>query len=373
MAGDGAMNAGGSSAAGAGGGSAGTSAGGGGAAPTEAPLVFVGGSSEVRSYRFEPDTGVFTLASQTSMLGPNPSYFAVSPDARSLLIANETDDSAGGITATLIAPNGELERVNHTTGPDGGFTFVALSPNGHHTLAASYNGGSVSVFNLGMDGIIGVELDNRDFGAGAQTHGVAFDPSGEHVFIPNKGNDEIAQLSISGEGTLTPNTPAAVRTADGAGPRHIAMHPSGNLAFVINELDSTMVPYQVSATGTLTPGTPVSTLPSGFTGQNTGAHVELRPDGKYVYGSNRGHDSIVAFSTDQTTGALTLIEHEPSRGRTPRDFDMDPGGRFIVVANQQSSQVAAFRVEADGKLTALGDIQAGPAGAQAVQIVYVPR
>ena len=178
---------------------------------------------------------------------------------------------------------------------------------------------------------------------------------------------------IDGDGRLTPNTPATVGTANGAGPRHIAMHPSGTLAFVINELDSTMVPYQVSATGTLTPGTSVSTLPAGFNGQNSGAHVEVTPDGKYVYGSNRGHDSIVAFSADQTTGALTLIEHEPSRGRTPRDFDMDPDGRFIVVANQQSSSVAAFRIETDGKLTPLGDTKGGPAGAQAVQIVYVPR
>lgn len=373
-AGGGGMNEGGSSAAGAGAGgsSAGTSAGSAGAAPTEDPLVFVGGSSEVRSYRFSPDTGVFTDASQSSMVGPNPSYFAVSQDRNVLLITNERDDSTGGITSTLILATGQMSPVNHITGPDGGFTFVALSPNGHHTLAASYNGGSVSVFNLGTDGIIGVELDNRDFGAGAQTHGVAFDPSGEHVFIPNKGNDEIAQLSIASDGKLTPNTPATVRTADGAGPRHIAMHPSGNLAFVINELDSTMVPYQVSATGTLTPGTAVSTLPSGFNGQNTGAHVEVSPDGKYVYGSNRGHDSIVAFSIDPTTGALALIEHEPSRGRTPRDFDMDPSGRFIVVANQQSSQLTALRIEADGKLTPLGDVVSGPAGAQAVQVVVSP-
>jgi 6-phosphogluconolactonase len=193
------------------------------------------------------------------------------------------------------------------------------------------------------------------------------------MFIPNKGNDEIAQLSIDSAGTLTPNTPATVRTAAGAGPRHIAMHSSGKLAFVINELNSTMVPYQVSAAGTLTAGTSVSTLPAGFNGQNSGAHVEVTPDGKYVYGSNRGHDSIVAFSADQTTGALTLIEHEPSRGRTPRDFDMDPDGRFIIVANQGSSEIAAFRIETDGKLTQLGDTQSGPAGAQAVQIVSIPR
>jgi 6-phosphogluconolactonase len=343
-----------------------------GGAAARDPVVYVGGSSEVRAYDFDRETGALTPRGGAMTLGPNPSYLAVTLNKKFLLVTNESDGTMGGITSAAIGSDGALTLLNHQAGSDGGFTFVGINAAGTFAIGASYNGGSVSVFPLGADGMLGAESDNRDFGSGAQSHAVAFDASGEHVFVPNKGNDEVAQLLLGGDGTLTPNTPASVMTANGAGPRHIALHPNGSLAFVINELDDTMTPYALSTGGALTAGTPVSTLPAGFSGQNTGAHVEITPDGRFVYGSNRGHDSIVAFAADQTTGALTLIEHEPCGGSTPRDFDLDPLGTFIVVANQNSSNLAAFRIESDGKLSALGSPTNGPQGAQAVQIVYLP-
>jgi len=218
--------------------------------------------------------------------------------------------------------------------------------------------------------MLGAESDNTDFGSMAQTHCIAIDAAGTHLLVPNKGNDEVAQL-VFDSGTLSANSPARVTTATRAGPRHIAIHPSGKLAFVINELDSTMTPYQLATNGTLTAGTPVSTLPSGFSGGNTGAHVEVSPDGKFVYGSNRGHDSIVVFSIDPVSGALTLVQHQPSGGSSPRDFDMDPNGKFIIVANQNDSRVAVFAIGSDGKLTPVGSSVAGPTGCSAVQIAYL--
>jgi 6-phosphogluconolactonase len=354
-------------------------AGSGGMAPLGNPVVYVGGFdySSTTSYPFtifdfERATGKLTARPQTINLGPNPSYIALAPSAKYLYVTNESDDAAGGITAAAIGADGTLALLEHQTGSDGGFTYLRVAPNGKFVLGASYNGGSASVFPLGNDGNPAAQSDNRDFGSGAQTHCIAFDQSGEHVLIVNKGNDEIAQLSFSADGKLTPNTPASVKTASGAGPRHIALHPNGTLAFVIDELDSKMVPYALAANGTLTAGTAVSTLPAGFSGKNTGAHVELSPDGHFVFGSNRGHDSIVSFAADQSTGALTLVGHQPSGGKSPRDFDVDPYGEFLIAANQDTETVAAFHLEADGSLTPLGEPVSGPPGCAAVQIFYPP-
>jgi 6-phosphogluconolactonase len=344
-------------------------------APATKPIVYIGGSASnaaypFTTYDFDPDTGVLKARAATTDLGATPSYIALASSKKFLVVTNESDDAAGGLTSASVAADGTLTKLNHVSGNDGGFTYVAIHPGGY-AFGASYNGGSLSVFPVGADGMLGAEADNMDFGAMAQTHCVAIDSSGMHLLVPNKGNDEVAQLLFN-TGAISANQPARVAAANGAGPRHIAIHPNGKLAFVINELDSTMTPYQLAASGTLTAGTPVSTLPSGFNGQNSGAHVEVSPDGKFVYGSNRGHDSIVVFSADQTTGALTLVQHQPSGGQTPRDFDMDPYGRFIVVANQGNSKVAAFGIGDDGKLTPLGSAVNGPNGCSAVQIAYLP-
>jgi 6-phosphogluconolactonase len=192
------------------------------------------------------------------------------------------------------------------------------------------------------------------------------------VFVPNKGLDSIAQFSFDERlGGLTANTPASVATAANAGPRHIAIHPGRPYAFVINELDSTMTAYRIETNGTLAPIETESLLPSGFNGQNTGAHVEVSPDGRLLFGSNRGHDSIVVYSIDASSGALTLVEHEATRGATPRDFDVDPAGQYLVVANQGSDNLAVFSIAASG-LTPVGNVVTGANNPAAVQFVYLP-
>ncbi|HWP09015.1 MAG TPA: lactonase family protein, partial [Polyangiaceae bacterium] len=348
-----------------------------GAAMTGKPVVYIGGSGATNypftTYDFDPETGAFKAKGGTTNLGPGPSYIALAPSKQFLVVTNEEDDATGGLTSAAIGADGTLTKLNHVTGTDGGFTYVAIHPAGY-VFGASYNGGSLTAFPLRDDGVIGSESDSMDFGAMAQTHCVGITSDGMHLLVPNKGNDEVAQLLFDADGgTLSANTPPSAMSVDGAGPRHIAIHPNGKLAFVINELDSTMTPYALATNGTLTRGMSVSTLPSSFNGMNTGAHVELSPDGKFAYGSNRGHDSIVVFSIDQTSGALTLVQHQPSGGKTPRDFDMDPYGRFIVVANQGDSKLAAFSIGTDGKLAPLGSSLNGPNGCSAVQIAYLDQ
>lgn len=371
MAGGGGAGAGGAAADGAGTGGAGGSS----TADPElqTAFVYVGGYGDdypLGIYSLDKAEGTLTSSGSSTDAGSNPSYLAVF--GRTLYAANERDDSQGGLTALSIADDGSLSRLNHQTGSDGGFAHVAIDPSGSFALAASYNGGSVSLFPIEDDGALGPELDNVDFGDEAQSHCVGFDPSGAFVFVPNKGNDEIAQLVLGTDGSLTPNTPPQIATAAGAGPRHIAISDDGSRAWVMNELSSTMTPYQLNDAGTLSAGTPVSTRANGSNGQNTGAHVEITPDARFVYGSNRGDDTLAVFAADPVTAELTLVEHEPTRGAIPRDFEMDPEGDLLIVANQDSQNLAMFSIASDGSLDPLGDVIEAPPLPVAVQLVYLP-
>jgi 6-phosphogluconolactonase len=362
-------NSGGGGASGAAGGS-----GAGGSPFTGDPMVYVGGyDPNVRSYRLTRATGALTEMGAPANLGTNPAYLAIDPSRTRLFAANETDGAQGGVTAATISATGALTPLGRQGAENLGFVHLAVSPTGNFVVAASYNGGAVAVFPVGATGALGAAVDVERFtGSVVQSHCVAFDRAGTHVFVPNKGLDNVAQFAFdAGSGALTANTPASVGSAADAGPRHVAVHPTRDFAFVINELDSTMTAYSVGASGALTPIETESTLPSGFNGQNTGAHVEVSPDGTLLFGSNRGHDSIVVYSIDQGTGALTVVEHEPTRGDTPRDFDVDPAGRYLVVANQASDNLAVFEVAATG-LTPVGDVVTGANSPAAVQFVYLP-
>jgi 6-phosphogluconolactonase len=366
-------NAGGTAGAGtAGGGNAGSSSAG---TLLGSPVVFVGGfgaNYPLRVYDLDKTTGALTQRGGDFDAGADPSYLALDPTRTHLYAANENDGAEGGVTALSIGADGKLTKLNHQTGSDKGFTHVAVDPSGKFVLGASYNGGSVSVFPISADGSVGAEIDNVDFGPDSKAHCVGFDKTGKYVLIPTLGAGQVQQLQLGADGMLSPSTPPNVTAPSGAGPRHIAVHPNGKLAFVANELNSTLTPYQLSADGKLTAGTTVSSLPTDFNGTNKGAHVELSPDGRFVYASNRGHNSIAVFSADPTTGALTLVEHEPTRGNTPRDFDVDPNGDVLIVANQDSANLSVYKIEPDGSLTPLGSPTPSAPNPSAVQIHYLP-
>lgn len=335
------------------------------------PIVFVASSGGgVRVYDLNQQSGVLTQRGGDYDAGPSPSYLALDP-ARSHLYVSSAE-AAGGVAALSIGPHGELTMLGHQAGSDGGFAHLAVDPSGKLVLAASFEGGGVSVFPVAADGTLLAEIEHLDFGDGARAHAVAFAQSGQHVLVPTLGLDQVQQLLLAADGTLSPNTPGFASTPVGAGPRHIAIHPTFELAFVINEVDSTVTPFQLSAQGTLTPGTTVSTLPTGgFAGENTGAHIEVSPDGRFVYASNRGHDSIVVYAVEQSSGALTLVEHEPTRGLTPRDFDVDPNGEILIVANQESDNLSVYAIAGDGTLTPLGTPTPSGPSPRCVQFHYL--
>ncbi len=345
------------------------------------PLVYVGGFGDfpLRVYELNKLTGALTQLGDDEPGGASPSYLALDPSGTHLYNANEDNGNAAGVTAHHITADGTLEPLNHQQGTDAtpqscngscGFTYVAVEPNGNFVIAANYYGGSVSVFPLNPDGSLGAEKQLLDFGSNSKAHAVAFDPAGKFAFVPTLGSDRVQQLLLGADGMLSPNTPADVASAAGAGPRHISVHPNGKLAFVMNETVSSVTPYKISADGQLSPGASVSSLPAGVGGETYGQHIKVSPDGRFVYGSNVGHDSIVVFAVDQTSGTLTQLQDQPSGGAWPRDFDIDPNGELLVAANRDSDSLAVFAIGQDGKLTPLGQPTKVPAQPSSVVIRY---
>jgi len=233
--------------------------------------------------------------------------------------------------------------------------YVSVDPTGRFALAANYSGGSVAVFPIQADGRLGEATDVVQLTGsgphrrqeGPHPHCIVPDPAGAYVLVCDLGSDRVLVYRLDpASGRLRPNAPPAAPVGAGAGPRHFAFSPDGRHAFVVDELDSTLVAFGYDADqGTLRPLRTVSTLPEGFAGDNLPAHVLVAPSGRYLYASNRGHNSIAVFAVQPETGRVTPLGHEPSRGRGPVSFAIDPAGTFMLVANQGGGSVAAFRLD----------------------------
>jgi 6-phosphogluconolactonase len=341
--------------------------GGGGAAPTTpaktdgTPILYVGGGfystpSAVYAFRFDQDTGELTPIQKELSTAVAPTALAVDPTRRRLYATIE--NVPGQVMAFRIAPgSGELETINTVSSGGDGSTHLSLDETGAWIFEGNYESGSVTVLATLSDGSAAQVTDSASFGDGAYAHAVRIDRTNRFVFVPTKGLDAVAQLTFDAKtGTLSPNTPASVAAEPGSKPRHIEIHPSNQWVYVIGEAGSSMTTYALdSALGTLTRVQDLSTLPAGAPGKNTGADVVADPTGKFLYGSNRGHDSIVMYAIDQGTGKLTLIGHQPSGGSTPQSVTIDASGRFLVVTNKGSHRVSVFEIDAStGKLSAFG-------------------
>lgn len=348
--------------------SGGQAAGGAAAVPGKL-VVFVGGydSELVVSYDLDVTTGQLTERASGVAAGADPAYLALDPQGRCLYAANEAGE--GGVTALRVAADGSLTTLNHQPGP--GLAHLAVAPSGKFVIGASYGGGRAVVYPLADDCSVGAVAHSLDLGENSMAHSVAYDKAGGYVLVPTPGSDSVAQLVLGIDGVLSNNEPASAPSSTGARPRHIAVHPDGKLAFVINEQGSSITSYQLSANGTLSPVASVSALPDNYAQESVGAHIEVSPDGRFVFASNRGHDSIVVFAVDQAGGGLSLVEHEPTRGLTPRDFEVDPNGRFLVVANQDSNNLSVFAIADDGYLTPLVNTVATRPKPAAVQILHL--
>lgn len=293
--------------------------------------------------------------------GANPTFLALHPNQRFLYAANETDDfdgdKSGSVSAFAIEPgSGSLTFLNRQSSRGSGPCHVSLDTAGSHVLVANYGSGSVAVLPVGADGRLApASAFQQHRGTGPDpgrqeaphAHSIQTDPSGKFVLAADLGLDRILVYRFDPVvGTIKANDPPFASLKPGAGPRHAAFHPNGRDFYVINELDSTVTGFRYDArAGALQEFQTLSTLPAGFSGESYTAEIQIHPSGKFLYGSNRGHDTITYFSVDGETGRLQLRGHEPTQGRTPRNFTIDLAGEFLLAANQGSDSVVVFRID----------------------------
>lgn len=355
-------------------------------------FVYVGTYTSEKSqgiYRSRLDLATGTLsAPELAATVTNPSFLALDPAKTHLYTVNETgkfgDKPTGSVSAfTIDAATGALTLINQESSGGNGPAHVSVDRAGRTVLVANYGGGSVASLPIGPNGrlepaasvivhqgsSVHPKRQTKPYG-----HSINVDPSNTFAYAADLGADRIFIYRLDPKSSaLTPATPASASLTPGSGPRHLSFHPSGTYAYVINELALTVTVFSRDAkTGALTEVQTISTLPAGQAADPSfsTAEVVVHPSGRFLYGSNRGHDSLVVYAIDEATGKLTLVQHEPTQGSTPRGFGIDPTGRYLLAGNQRSDSLVAFRIDAaSGRLTPTG--QTLKIGAP-VSVVYVP-
>jgi 6-phosphogluconolactonase len=297
----------------------------------------------------------------------NPSFLEIHPNGKFLYVVSEAG-GAGSVSAYSIeADTGNLMLLNKQSSGGAGPCHVSIDHMGKNLLVANYGSGSASVIPIRSDGRLGkptgfVQHDGSSVNLKRQkrphAHSINVSSDNRFAFVADLGIDKIMIYKLDIEkGTIVANSPPFVKVKPGAGPRHFVLHPNGKYAYVINELDCTVTAFAYdSVSGALKEIQTITTLPNGFNGSNTCAEVRVHPNGKFLYGSNRGHDSIVVYRVDLTDGKLTYIEHETADIKTPRNFNIDPTGQFCLVANQGKDSVVVFRINNEtGALEPIGN------------------
>jgi 6-phosphogluconolactonase len=276
--------------------------------------------------------------------------------------------ASGGVSAFAVDPKtGKLTFLNEVASRGADPCYISLDKTGKFVLVANYTGGNVAVFPIHSDGRLGEATGfiqhqgsgpNHDRQEGAHAHWIEVTPDNRYAIVADLGLDELLVYHFNAaKGVLTPNNPPFTKVAPGSGPRHFAFHPNGERAYVIEEMVGAVNTFSYdSKKGALHLLQTVPTLPTSFSGENTTAEVEVHPNGKFVYASNRGRDSIVVYAVDPKAGTLKLVEDVPTQGKTPRNFQIDPTGTRIFVANQGSGNIVVFHINTTtGRLTPEGE------------------
>lgn len=315
--------------------------------------------------RFDPATGALTTP-RFLLEAKEPAFFVTDRAGRHLYTCNS--GTPGGLSAYAIdPPTGQLTLLNRVLSGGGDASFVSLDQTERYAFVANYQGGNLAAFALRPDGGIGDwtafrQHTGRSVHPERQTrpfaHAIVPDPTNRFVLVPDLGVDKLFVYRFDAHaGSLTPNDPPFATVAPGSGPRHARFHPDGRHVYLINEIASTVVVFDWDGvTGRLTERQTVSTLPADFTGTSTCAELLVHPEGRFLYGSNRGHDSLVVFAIEATTGRLTPVQHIASGGRIPRNFALDPTGRWLLCTNHGSDNAVVFRVDpVTGRLARQGE------------------
>ncbi len=320
----------------------------------------------INVYRVDPGTGNWTHVQLLKDI-VNPSWLTLNRRQRVLYSAH--GDGTEAIAYAIDSDTAQLRVLNRqpTNGKNG--VRLGVDPANRFMVCANYSSGTVAVLPINPDGSLGPLSDlvtlkgtpgpHRTEQANSHPHDIVFDPRGRFILVPDKALDAVFVFKFDpATGKLVAADPPSVATRPGAGPRHAGFHPTKPYAYVINELDSTITTYRFDPDrGELKPLQVITTLPPTFTGNSTTSEIVVAPTGRFVYGSNRGHDSIAIFAVDDATGVLAPLGWESTQGKTPRYFGLDPSGAFLYAANQDSDTIVVFRVDqAAGKLTPTGHV-----------------
>jgi 6-phosphogluconolactonase (cycloisomerase 2 family) len=324
----------------------------------------------IHVFRVDPNTGSWSHTQKVGGL-VNPSFLILRKDSQFLYSAHGDEGYASAFSVDRAS--GQLTLLNQAeTGGTNG-VHLALDKAGRFLVLANYTSGSVSVLSVKEDGKLGEIVQvmplpgtpgpHRVEQASAHPHQIVFDPSGRFVVVPDKGLDRIFVFGFDSKtGKLTPTAQGAGVSRTMSGPRHAAFHPRLPVLWMLNEINNTVTTWLWEAErGHLKAAQILPSLPSDYTAENTTSEIEVGAGGRFVYCSNRGHDSVAIFAADQRTGLLSPLGWEPSRGRIPRFIGMEQAGRFLYAANEQSDTVVSWRVDgATGRLTSTGEVVETP-------------
>jgi 6-phosphogluconolactonase len=331
--------------------------------------TYTSGKSE-GIYRYLMNAGTGELRYIKSVKADNPSFLAIDRSRRYLYAVNEVKEfngkPSGAVSAFSIDPaSGNLSFLNQQPSSGADPCHLSVDRKRKFLLVANYTGGNLAVLPIRPDGTLEqatdlIQLEGssiKEQQQGPHAHCILLDRLNRYALAADLGTDKVMIYRYGTTvGKLQSATQPWISLTPGAGPRHLTLHPNGKCAYVINELDSTIsvLGYEASR-GSLRVIETVSTLPKDFAGQSFCADLHVSPSGRFLYGSNRGHNSIVVFGIDQRTGKLNYVEHTSTQGDWPRNFVIDPGGRFLLVANQRSDNVVVFRIDPKtGRLTPSG-------------------
>jgi 6-phosphogluconolactonase len=356
-------------------------------APDKPYLVYVGTytnktkSKGIYAYLLDPGVGKLTSLGVAAE-SEDPSFLAVHPSGKYLYAVNESDhfgaQKSGAVSAFSVEPKtGKLTLLNQAPTQGAGPCHISLDKTGKFVLVANYDGGSIAAFPVGEDGLLASASAfiqhsgssvNKDRQEGPHAHWIGTSPDNRFALAADLGLDKILVYRFNAaKGTLTANTPPFAKLDPGAGPRHLAFHPNGKFAYVLTEMGSSVTAFAYKASnGSLSPLQTVSTLSTlrkDYSGPKEAAEIVVHPNGKFLYASNRaGIDTISAFSIDPIKGTLHLKDEYPTMGKTPRNFAIDPTGKFFLAANQESNNIVIFRIDSTtGALSPTGEVTKAPA------------
>jgi 6-phosphogluconolactonase len=367
-------------------------------APAKDTLVYVGtytgaktASRGIYAFRLQPQNDG---ASQNTVLVPlglaaestDPSFLALDEKRRLVFAVNEVDrfngQASGSVSAFAIDPaTGKLRPLNQKPSMGAGPCHLVLDRAGRHVLVANYSGGTVAVLPVDADGRLGDATSvikhtgksvNPQRQEAPHPHCVALDPANKFAFVCDLGIDKVMAYKYDAHaGTLTPAAQPFATLAPGAGPRHMVFRPDAKFAYVCSELSSTITAFAYDAAiGKLTEVGTVSSLPPHFVGANSDAEIQMHPSGKWLYASNRGHNSVAVFAIDPAKGTLEFVADQDTGGKTPRHFGLQPGAKHLAIGNQDSNTVLVCRIDPDnGRLKPAGVFADAPSP---VCVVFVP-